>query len=893
MSDHSFARAALAAALLPALAAQSPPLLPPILLPGTPTMTPAAEVQQTAAMAVGGSATLLVFEDKRAGDFDLFGVRLDSTGAPIDVVPFPIAKDPGDQTKPKVVWNGRDWLVVYSNQVDPGSGYFAYQVAARRVSPQGVVLDAPIGLAIDDTGGYIAATTDGNNFVVAWAGFSAGTAGISCKRIGPNGAVLDPVAVAIAPSGGSIYFGLGATFVGGNYVFTWHDSGLRGRRYTPTLSAVDAVPVAINANNATFASNGSQLYLVWAAQNAQFLTEVRGQRYGADLRPIDASGVLLAQQVNSDIPSDPAVVFDGTQWIVSWLHNGTQDQRAARVTTAGVVLDRGGVTVPDASPNYLYGQALGALPGGGALLAWHDGRGAASDVFGTTFSAAAVPGVERCYTVGGESLANPRTTAGAGQFLVTFTGATSVGSRVLAQRVDAFGTPLDAQPIEVARASHALLSAGGAAWNGNHYLVTWADGSTGRILAKRLRADGTLLDTTAIDVMPGAGADVAALGDTFLVTGVHFPLYPQNIYTFCARVRGSDGAVLDTPARLVGGFYVTRARVVTLGTQWLVVSESHWSHNQSQTSVLANLVDAQGNPNAGVGVAIANIQDRGSIDVASAGDGALVVFPSGSNWTNSEVLAQRLDAQGNVVGPTMTLTGNDAAGQSRPAAEWTGSEYVVAYQTLQNNVWNYDLEPDVYAVRVSAAGALRDSRGFALWNGEDFEQRPDVASLGSGRALFACARYLDAPHGAFRVELREMWPDGLLPYGIGTAGCAGPQRMFGNSAPTVGNSSFALRCTAVPAAPGLLILGASQDLAGTHYPSLGLRLHLTLSGSDWLTLPMTPDLSGSGITPLPIPGNPALRNANLFVQSIWPWGSTCPLPPLGLSASDGLRVTIR
>lgn len=893
MSLSHRAHAVFALALSSVLPAQSPPLLPPILLPGTATSAAAAEVQQASAAARGATATLLVFEDKRAGDFDLFGVRLDGSGVPLDAVPFPIAKDPGDQTKPRVAWNGRDWLVVYANQIDPGSGYFAYQFAARRVSPQGVVLDGPIGLSSDSTGGGFAVTTDGTNFVVAWAGYSAGNSGIVCKRVGPTGTVLDPVAVEIMPAGGSIYFGVGATFVGGNYVFTWHANGLSARRFTPALRAVDATPVVVSADAAACASDGNQLYLAWSRQNAQFLTELRGQRHGADLRPLDVNPVLLAQQTGNDSPTDPGVVFDGTQWIVAWLHAGTQNQRAARVNTAGQVLDPNGVAVPDGSPNYLYGPSLGALAQGGALLAWHDGRGAASDVFGTTFSANGAAGVERCYSVGGETLANPRMTAGVGQFLVTFTGAVSFGSRVLAQRVDAFGAPLDTEPIEVARASHARLSAGGAAWNGTCFLVTWADGAAGRIFAKRLRADGSLVDTVAIDVMRGAGADTAALGDDFLVTGTHSPLYPENIFTFAARVRGNDGVVLDNPARLVGGFYVTRARVVTLGNRWLVVSESHWSHNQSQTSILANTVDAQGTVSGGVGVANAAIQDRGSIDVASAGDGALVVYPTGSNWTNAEVLAQRLDAQGVPVGSPLMLTGSDAGGQSRPCATWTGTEYAVAYQTLQNSVWFYDFEPDVYAVRVSGAGALLDPRGVALWNGEDYEHRPDVASLGFGRALFGCARYLDGIHGAFRIELREMWPEGLAAYGSGTAGCLGAQRMFGNGPSTLGNAGFTLRSTAVPVNPGVLVLGGTQDLAGTLYPSLGVRVHVGLAGNDWLTLPMALDGAGHGIAPLPIPDNVALRNVSLFAQSLWPWGTGCALPPLGLSASDGLRITLR
>ncbi|MEZ5965850.1 MAG: hypothetical protein R3F56_18590 [Planctomycetota bacterium] len=875
--------------------AQSAHLRPPILLPGTATIAGAADVQQGAALAAGSTSTLMVFEDKRAGDLDLFGVRLDPTGVPLDSVPFPIAKDPGDQTDAQVCFNGTDWLVVYSNQVDPGTGYFAYQVAARRVSAQGVVRDAtPIPLFRDDSGIAFSVASDDQNWAVVFTGFSGNNSDAACRRIAANGAILDPVPVVIVPGAVNVYTDIAVTFVGGNYVFTWSDNnGLEGQRFTPNLQPLDPAPVLLGAEAPQMASSGTSLYLTWGRQNAQFVVEVVGQRYGANLQPIDPSPTVLATASGNDQPTNPDVVFDGSQWIVAWQHFGTQNQRAARVTLAGSVLDPGGVSVPDGSPNYLYGPALGALAGGGAVLAWHDIRFRANEVFATPFFANAGVGSERDFSVGAEALSAPRVSGGPQQMLLTFKGQTAATSRVLAQRTDAFGTPLDAEPIPVASASHVDLSAGGAAWNGSLYLIVWSDVTTGRVLARRMRADATFVDAAPIDVMPGFAADVAALGDTFLVTGLRAPTNPQFVSSFAARVRGSDGVVLDSPALVLAGTYATRARAVTLGTRFLVATESHFTHNSNQASVQANFVDVSGVVTPTVTVGTGNIQDWGSIDVAASDASALFVWQSGSNWTNTDLFARRMLLDGSLPAPQLGLTAADPDGQSRACVTWTGDEFVVAYQTLQNNGWFYDLEPDVYAVRVRADGVLRDGNGFALFAGEDYEQRPDAASIGFGRALFACARYVDDGYAAFRIDTRTLWPVGVDTYGIGTAGCDGVQHMFTSGAPTLVNPGFAALCDHVPAAtPGVLLLGPTPDVIGTLFPSLGLRVHVGLAGT-LITLPMIALGNGLGRAPLPLPGNPTLRNARLYLQSAWPWGTACSLPPLGLSASDGLELVLQ
>lgn len=897
--------------------AQTPNLDPPALLPGSPVVGPAPGSQRSASLAPGAASSLLVFDDERAGDRDIFGVRLGPTGVPIDAVPFPISGDPGaqgldpaHQSGPVAAWNGQSWLVVYTSEVDNGFGYWTEKYYARRVSAQGQALDAAPILVSDpnqtNAGKQFGLASDGQNWVVLYSTLDASSnPQLRAKRIAPDGTVLDPSGVLVTASSGASE--PSAHFAGGKYLFLWWDNGsvIKGRQFTPQLQPADAGPVTLPVGPTHIslkwkaASNGTELLLVWMIENVFFTSSIVGARIDANLNLVGSPSLAVSGTSASDYHVDPTVTWDGTQWIVGWLFGGSQNARAARVSAAGQVQDPGGVVLPDASSSYLYEPAIGGVPGGGAVLAWHDIRFAGPtlyDVFGASLSAGGVAGLERCYSLGSERLRKPRLVEGpAQQGLVSYGAEQANSSRVLVQRVDSFGTAIDPEPLVVASANHPNLAAGGVAWNGLVYLVTWSDGQQGKVFARRLLSDGTWLDPAPIFVLLGGNADAAALGGDFLVTGLRAPSYPQFVYSYGARVRGSDGVVLDNPALQIGQSYAARARVTELGGKWLVVTERHASHDSNQSNVLFHFVTAQGAVSQEyVAATLVNIQDWGSTDVASAGTSALVVFQSGSNWTNTDVLARRILPDGSMPGAVFNVTGSFGGGQSRAAVAWSGSQYAVAYQTLQNNVWFYDLEPDVYASRVSEAGSLLDAAGFALWNGGGWEDSVDGAVASGGRARFAASVFAGPPYSSFRISLRALRPDGLANYGIGTPGCGGPQRMDASGRPAIGSPAFALTCDRAPAnALGLGLASDLQDVSGSDPFALGILLHVGFGGAFLMPFDLLGDALGLGTAALPLPNDPLLVGKAYFAQALWGWPSGCVPSPFALSTSDGLKLVIQ
>jgi len=139
-------------------------------------------------------------------------------------------------------------------------------------------------------------------------------------------------------------------------------------------------------------------------------------------------------------------------------------------------------------------------------------------------------------------------------------------------------------------------------------------------------------------------------------------------------------------------------------------------------------------------------------------------------------------------------------------------------------------------------------------------------------------------------------PEGLEPFGEGTPGCSGTLDMLANGSPTLGNAGFELHVSnAAPGIPVLLIIGDSEDTAGTIF--FGARFHIDFA-------PMAPavgfvhsaglgvaDSCGSIHAPFPIPNNMALVGPTHVFQAL----SLFPVGQCGtrLASSRGMRVTVQ
>ncbi|MFZ1946217.1 MAG: T9SS type A sorting domain-containing protein, partial [bacterium] len=230
-----------------------------------------------------------------------------------------------------------------------------------------------------------------------------------------------------------------------------------------------------------------------------------GARVGSDGSVRDPAGIAISAAAGAQ--ECPDVACDGTGYLVVWQDNrgGAYDIYAARVDSAGAVLDGSGFVISGAASDQTHPAV--AFDGTDYLVVWQDLRGGvACDVYGT--------------------------------------------------RVSAGGTVLDPAGIAISTATGAQEYPA-AVFNGAGYLVVWQDrrgGPYADIYAARLATDGTVRDPAGLAV---SAASYDQLYPTLAFEGTYWVVAWQDMRRlatrpdiFAARV-DTTGVVLDATGFVV------------------------------------------------------------------------------------------------------------------------------------------------------------------------------------------------------------------------------------------------------------------------------------------------------------------------------------------------------
>jgi hypothetical protein len=299
--------------------------------------------------------------------------------------------------------------------------------------------------------------------------------------------------------------------------------------------------------------------------------------------------------------------------------------------------------------------------------------------------------------------------------------------------------------------------------------------------------------------MNGLESAVAAQGDLFLVAGNFAPSNPQYVFVFGTRIRGSDGAKLDSSPIAVGSSFSLHPEVAPVGSRWLVIWEQHPSHDDPHASVVGNFVDVAGVPSTAFGIGGMGAYNLAPA-IAANGDTALVA------WSESRLGFNNLDIYGRRVLPNGTLLdagelalSTGANSQTLPALAWDGNEFISLFQDPRNIPYFFDEHLDVYGARVSAGGSVQDPAGFAVANDPVVSEIQPAVAGGGGIALLGCSVYRpQSPVAAFRAGLR-LGP--INPVAASVSGLDGSSRVGIrlSAVPNPSAGSFELRIQGVDA----------------------------------------------------------------------------------------------
>lgn len=757
-------------------------------LPGDDTVGAAYANQLAPAISQGGSTTLVAWTDSRAippgggGEYetsnDIYGMRLDAAGNPLDPVPFVITQARANQGAPQIAWNGTHWLVVFETTDLNGTGYY-YQkyLAAVRVAPSGAVIDpAPIMIrTASPTTNSWAAASNGADWLVVYQASDSSSA-IKMQRITAAGVVEQPPKT-IVPSTYYLRFNFKLAYAGGIYLFTWTDFyDTYALRIDSNLNVLDASPIVLVTDYGLSAltANSNQFYIVWHKQLPDYTTAVTGSRVDTNGQKLDGSGDNISMTNQPEGYTTTSAVWDSSQWKVTWANSGAV--RIARVSAAGQVLDPGGVLL-----NGISSGPTAATFTAGVQIAWSPYVNAQHDVLTANISSTNVVGPNKTLSTGGPAQFRADAAVGANGYMMVYRSDIAGVNRVMAQPLDANGNPLTAGPVMLASGDN-LYGPGSptVAWNGSLYVAAWATSDT--VYARRIQQDGTVLDAAPITVMPGFGpVDLSALGDTFLVVGHQIGYTPELVFPVGSRVRGSDGVSQDPAGRIIGGSYTRSLAVTTLGSRWFVVWQQNATHDNPAASTVSAFVNADGSSTTPMGLyGYSSAGGNGIFEVAAASSGsnALVLQSAEvSSGVETDLVAVLVNSSG-AIQSTTNLT-PWAGNQYRPRVAWDGNQYVLAYNEQRNRFapWTLDqidARSDLFGMRITSAGAVVDPKGFAYSISPLSEAFPNVTGAGGVSLLSGSIVRNEHPFAAYRAGYTRLgvggnqWPVAVA--GSNTAG---------------------------------------------------------------------------------------------------------------------------
>jgi len=235
---------------------------------GIPIST-AARNQGPSAVASDGSEYLVVWQDFRVGSWDVYGARVSLDGVVEDTSGIPISVARRYQENPAISFVDTDYLVVWQDLRADN-----FDIYGARVSPDGTVRDTagiPISTAIHDQV-HPAIAFDGTNSLVAWLDHRNDVSWqIFCARVTPEGVTLDTSGIPIPVLAGEQVHPA-VSFDGTSFLIVWQDScdtswDIRGARVSAGGVVMDTFSVATGAGNRSYPAlahgTGSQVLLAY------------------------------------------------------------------------------------------------------------------------------------------------------------------------------------------------------------------------------------------------------------------------------------------------------------------------------------------------------------------------------------------------------------------------------------------------------------------------------------------------------------------------------------------------------------------------------------------------------------------------------------------------------
>jgi hypothetical protein len=354
-----------------------------------------------------GTNYLVVWQNTTTPNF-VVGTTVSSSGTVAEANGHKLITTSNTQIRPTLVRGSNGYLAIWSDDRGTGGAALYGMPLDNTGTPSGTATLIDSSPSLLSTSDRVSAAWNGSHYLVVGKNINAGA---RLVRLDASGKPLASVTLPAAGNPGSPA-AMGVASDGNGFLVVWEDV-----RTTPGAPPQPPPPVIHDIYAARIADDGTVL---------------------------DASGFQIAG--GTPTQTSPAAAFDGTNYLVVWVEDGTI--RGIRVNKSGALVD---------SSSFLVGSGVS-------------------------------------WTV-------PAVVWGKDSFLVTWLGS----SGPLSRRLDATGKLLDGSQVPVTPDPPSLnIRSLHAAWNGQSFLVGWTGGDAngGVAMAARIGADGSLPDGNGFYVEP-------------------------------------------------------------------------------------------------------------------------------------------------------------------------------------------------------------------------------------------------------------------------------------------------------------------------------------------------------------------------------------------------------
>jgi hypothetical protein len=501
---------------------------------------------------------------------------------------------------------------------------------------------------------------------------------------------------------------------GTNHLVVWRDfrkggtADIYGARVSGSGTVLDpiGIPIAsvdgVHEIDPAVAFDGTNFMVTWSDYGPPGNGDIRGARVNRSGTVLDPGGFAITTGPSSDTAA--TLAFDGTNYLVVWMSltgNGTNTViRGSRVSPTGTVLDGAGFQIATGAPAELPDVAF---DGTNYLVVWTVGE-PSPGILAARVSRAGVVLDQRVVTATGGSY--PSVAFGGTTYLVTWTGG-DTSADVYAARVGRDGTVLDPNPIAVSALAGSNQRSEDVVFDGTNFFVAWGDdrrSDDGDIYGARVSPAGAVLDPAGLPLYVSTGDEGTAHLPALSFDGTNvLVLWQDGDFNFrhvSGTLTSPSGAVV-TPAgfRISTAANAQMAPVVAFdGTNHLVVWEDNRSGNNA---IYGARVNPAGTILDGAGFAISAPSRISAKDPAVVFDGTnfFVVWADVLDQQQT-ISGARVSPAGVVLDPANIVisTGED---RQTPAVAFNGTNYLVGW--YQQVGFRY---LDTFAARVSAAGTV-------------------------------------------------------------------------------------------------------------------------------------------------------------------------------------------